>query len=130
MASTSPSHSTVAVAAVLDAGHARALPQVAAGAVALEVLDHREPVAPGPALHGPADVAQRLAGAGRGEGVAVGQAGGVEQPAGGERDVADGGAGAGVGPVAVDLGRHVDVDEVALAQPARRPTGCRGRPRR
>ena len=60
-------------------------------------------------------------------GVAVGQPGGVEQAAGGERDAADGGAGAGVGPVAVDLGRHVDVDEVALAQPARRRRDAVGR---
>ncbi len=83
IARTSPSHRTVWSLRSSMPGHARALPQVAAGAVALEVLDHREPVAPGPALHGPADVTQRLTGPGRGEGVAVGQPGGVEQPAGG-----------------------------------------------
>ena len=115
-----------AVAVVLPAGDARLLPQVAAGAVAVEVLDHREAVAAGPALDGPADVAQRLAGAGGGEGVAVGEAGGVEQLAGDERHVADGRAGAGVGPVAVELGGHVDVEQVAVGEEAARPTGCRG----
>src|SRR5215211_4712591 len=74
-----------AVPWILPARHARPLPQVAAGAVAVEVLDHGEPVAPGPTLHGAADVAQRLAGTGRGESVAIGEAGGVEQLLGDER---------------------------------------------
>ena len=111
-----PEHRAVAV--VLDARHARRLADVAPDAVAAEVRDDREAVAAGPALDGPADVAQRLAGAGRVD-ARRGWRGGWRRAGGGRPGEAraDRGAGAGVGPVAVELGRHVDVDQVAVAQP-------------
>jgi hypothetical protein len=106
------------VVGVLDAGDARRLVQVAADPVAVEVGDDTEAVAAGPPLDGSADVPQRSPGPGRGHGLALGQAGGVEQLSGAGRDPADRGAGARVGPVAVELGRDVHVDQVALAQRA------------
>lgn len=88
----------------------------------------REPGFAGPALDRPPDVPYGAAGAGHPHGVPLGGNGRFEETAVLRRHLAHGHAGAGVGPIAVELGGDVNVHEVAGPQHGGRRWDAVGNP--
>ena len=129
MVSTRPSVRVSVRPGVVDAGDVGRLVQAATDPVAHQLGAHRVPARAGLALDGGADHALRRSGARDAEGLREGVARGGGQAVGGGPGPSDADRDTGVGIEAVELGGDVELDQIALAQPAR-CRGCRGRPRR
>ena len=110
-------------------GHVRLLVDAAADAVAGELDADAEAAALDLGLDGAADRADVVAGRGLLEAELERRLRGGHQPLLAGLGPADGDRAAGVGVEAVELGGHVELDQLALAQAAR-GRGCRARTRR
>src|ERR1700677_2224809 len=96
-------------------------------AVAVEILDDAKPVTACSPLDRPTEITQSSAWLSGVHGIALSMLGGLEQSGGHRGDLADGNTDACVGEVAVQLGRHVKVDEVAVAELALERRNAMGR---
>jgi hypothetical protein len=95
--------------------------------VPIEILDDAKPVAACPPLDRPSEVTESSAWLSGDHGVALSMLGGLEQPGGHRGDLAHGNAYTCVREVTVQLGRHVKVYEVAIAQLALHRRNAMGR---
>jgi hypothetical protein len=113
--------------AVIDARDRRRFMESAPDAVSIEVLDNAKSVAACSLLDRPAKITESSAGLSGIHGVTLSVLRGLEQPGGHGGDLADGNADARVREVTVQLGRHVEVHEVAIAQLALERRDAMGR---
>lgn len=101
---------------VIDARDRRFLVQCATNAMAIEILDHAEPVSTCSTLHGPPNITKLVSGSSGVHGVTLRKSRCAQESLREHRCGANGSARSSVRPISVKFGGDVDVDEISLVK--------------